>query len=128
MSEKKSIFPANASKPVAPYSPAIKTGNLLFVSGQVPINPTTAKLVEGDIKAQTSQVMDNMKIILEAAGGGMGDIVKVNAFLKDMKDFKGFNEVYKSYFSEPYPARSCVQSANPVDALVEVECIAVLKE
>ncbi len=128
MSEKKCIFPANAPKPAGPYSPAIKTGNLFFISGQVPVNPSAAKLVEGDIKAQTSQVMDNMKSILEAAGGSMDDIVKVNAFLKDMKDFKAFNEVYKSYFNEPYPARSCVQSANPVGALVEVECTAVLKE
>ncbi len=128
MSEKQSIFPKSAPKPAGPYSPGIKIGNFFFISGQVPVNPTTAKLVEGDIKAQTSQVMENMKNIIEAAGGSVDDIVKANAFLKDMGDFKAFNEVYKTYFNEPYPARSCVECANPVGALVEVEFIAVLKD
>ncbi len=128
MSEKKSIFPVNAPKLAAPYSPGIRIGNLLFISGQVPVNPATSELVEGGIKEQTRQVMENMKNIIAAAGGSVDDIVKVNAFLKNMGDFKAFNEVYKSYFNEPYPARSCVECANPVGALVEVEFTAVLKE
>ena len=128
MSEKECIYPENVPKPGGPYSPGIKIGNLFFISGQVPVNPATSELVEGDIKEQTRQVMENMKNIIEAAGGSVDDIVKVNAFLKDMSDFKAFNEVYKSYFNEPYPARSCVECANPVGALVEVEFTAVLKE
>lgn len=128
MSEKKCIYPENAAKPAGPYSPGIKIGNLLFISGQTPEKPGSAKLVAGDIKAQTRQVMENMKNIIEAAGGRVDDVVKVNAFLKDMNDFKAFNEVYKSYFNEPYPARSCVEGVNPVGALVEVEFTAVLKQ
>ncbi len=128
MSEKQCIYPQNAPKPGGPYSPGIKIDKLFFISGQVPVNPDSAKLVEGDIKEQTRQVMENMKSIIKAAGGSVDDIVKVNAFLKDMSDFKAFNEVYKSYFNEPYPARSCVECANPVGALVEVEFTAVLND
>ncbi len=128
MSEKECVYPENAPNPAGPYSPGIKIGNLFFISGQTPEKPASAELVEGDIKAQTRQVMENMKNIIEAAGGRVDDIVKVNAFLKDMSDFKAFNEVYKSYFNEPYPARSCVEAVNPVGALVEVEFTAVLKD
>ncbi len=128
MSEKECIYPENAPKPAGPYSPGLKVGNLFFISGQTPEKPASAELVEGDIKSQTRQVMENMKTIIEAAGGSVDDIVKVTAFLKNMKDFQGFNEVYRSYFNQPYPARSCVQCENPVGALVEVEFFAVLKD
>ncbi len=128
MSEKKCIHPENAPKPAGPYSPGIRIGNFFFISGQTPEKPATSELVEGDITEQTRQVMENMKNIIEAAGGSVDDIVKVNAFLKNMSDFKAFNKVYKSYFNEPYPARSCVECANPVGALVEVEFTAYLKD
>ena len=112
---------------IGPYSQAIQIGDLLFVSGQVPIDPSTGAIVEGDIKAQAQQSLNNLKAILNAAGTNMGAVVKTTVFLADMNDFAAMNEVYAQFFQEPFPARSAVQVARlPKDAKVEIEAIAQL--
>ena len=112
---------------IGPYSQAIQIGDLLFVSGQVPIDPSTGAMVEGDIKAQAQQSLNNLKAILNAAGTNMGAVVKTTVFLADMNDFAAMNEVYAQFFQEPFPARSAVQVARlPKDAKVEIEAIAQL--
>jgi 2-iminobutanoate/2-iminopropanoate deaminase len=113
------------SKPIGPYSPAIACGDLVFLSGQTPLDAATGKLVAGDIAAQTRQCLDNLKGILAAAGLSLAHVVKTNIFLTNMGDFAAVNEVYKSYFQEPYPARSTVAvAALPMGAVVEIEMIA----
>lgn len=110
---------------IGPYSQAIKTNALLFVSGQIPLDPTTGTLVSGDIAAQTHQVLQNLKAILEAGGSGFDAVVRTTIFLKDMDDFQKVNEVYGSYFSKPFPARATVQVARlPRDVGVEIDAIA----
>ena len=110
---------------IGPYSQAIQIGDLLFVSGQVPIDPSTGAIVEGDIKAQAQQSLNNLKAILNAAGTNMGAVVKTTVFLADMNDFAAMNEVYAQFFQEPFPARSAVQVGRlPKDAKVEIEAIA----
>jgi 2-iminobutanoate/2-iminopropanoate deaminase len=110
---------------IGPYSQAIKVGNLVFTAGQIPLDPATGKLVEGDIKAQTEQVMKNLNAILEASGSSLSKVVKTTCFLANLDDFAAFNEVYGSYFSDNKPARSTVQAARlPAGANVEVECVA----
>ncbi len=126
MIERKCIYPESAPIPAGAYSPALKVGNLLFVSGQTPEKPGTDELIEGGIKEQARQVMENIKNIIGAAGGTMDHVVKVNAHLLDIKDFKGYNDVYRTYFTEPFPARTTVQSVIPGGALIEVDVIAVL--
>ena len=117
----------NAPGAIGPYSQAIQIGDLLFVSGQVPIDPSTGAIVEGDIKAQAQQSLNNLKAILNAAGTNMGAVVKTTVFLADMNDFAAMNEVYAQFFQEPFPARSAVQVARlPKDAKVEIEAIAQL--
>ena len=112
---------------IGPYSQAIQIGDLLFVSGQVPIDPSTGAIVEGDVKAQAQQSLNNLKAILNAAGTNMGAVVKTTVFLADMNDFAAMNEVYAQFFQEPFPARSAVQAARlPKDAKVEIEAIAQL--
>lgn len=128
MAEKKCVYPECAPVPAGAYSPAVVIGNLVFVSGQTPEKPGTDELVEGDIKVQTKQVMENIKNILAAAGCTMDDVVKVSAHLKDINDFAGYNEVYKTYFNKPYPARTTVQSVIPGGSLVEIDVIAVRPE
>lgn len=109
---------------IGPYSQALATGNLVFASGQLPIDPATGKMPE-DIKDQARQAILNAKAILEAAGSGLDKVVKASVFLADLKDFAAMNEVYASFFSQPYPARSCYQvAALPLGAKVEVEVIA----
>ncbi|MDO4492889.1 MAG: RidA family protein [Clostridia bacterium] len=110
---------------IGPYSQAIRTGNLIFVSGQLPLDPATGKFPE-DIKAQTRQSLTNAKAILEAAGSGLGSVVKTTVFLSDMNDFAAMNEVYAEMFpAGGFPARSAVEVARlPKDALVEIEMIA----
>lgn len=109
---------------IGPYSQALATGNLVFASGQLPIDPATGKMPE-DIKDQARQAILNAKAILEAAGSGLDKVVKASVFLADLKDFAAMNEVYSSFFSQPYPARSCYQvAALPLGAKVEVEVIA----
>ena len=124
---KQVIHTANAPAAIGPYSQAIQIGDLLFVSGQVPIDPSTGAMVEGDIKAQAQQSLNNLKAILNAAGTNMGAVVKTTVFLADMNDFAAMNEVYAQFFQEPFPARSAVQVARlPKDAKVEIEAIAQL--
>ncbi|AIF69036.1 endoribonuclease [Palaeococcus pacificus DY20341] len=124
---KEIIFTEKAPKPIGPYSQAVKVGNFLFISGQIPINPETGELIQGDIKAQTRQVLENIKAIVEAAGGSLNNIVKVNVYLKDMNDFQAMNEVYAEYFGESKPARAAVEVARlPKDVKIEIEAIAFL--
>ena len=124
---KQVIHTDSAPAAIGPYSQAIQIGDLLFVSGQVPINPDTGAVVEGDIRAQAQQSLNNLKAILNAAGTNMGAVVKTTVFLADMNDFAAMNEVYAQFFQEPYPARSAVQVARlPKDAKVEIEAIAQL--
>lgn len=128
MVKKICIYPENAPVPAGAYSPAILTGNLVFVSGQTPEKPGTDELVEGDINVQAKQVMENIQNILAAAGCTMNDVVKVSAHLLDIQDFNGFNEVYKTYFTNPFPARTTVQSVIPGGSLIEVDVIAIRPE
>jgi len=122
---KQSISSADAPKAIGPYSPAVRAGQLLFVSGQVPIDPATGNMVPGDIAAQTRRVLDNVGALLAAAGRSFGDVVRTTVFLADMNDFAAMNEVYGQYFPPPYPARATVQVARlPKDARVEIDVIA----
>ena len=118
------ISTKNAPKAVGPYSQAIKYGDLVFVSGQITIDPKTDEIVTGDIEAQTSMALDNLKAIIEASGMGLENVLKCTCFLKDMEDFARFNSVYNSYFGDILPARECVEvSRLPKDVLVEVSAI-----
>ena len=118
------IATKTAPNAVGPYSQAIKYGNLVFISGQIPIDPKTDEIVTGDIEAQTSRVLDNLKAIIEASGMGLENVLKCTCFLKDMEDFARFNSVYNSYFGEILPARECVEvSRLPKDVMVEVSAI-----
>lgn len=121
------ILTARAPKPIGPYSQAVKCNGLLFVSGQVALEPQSGNFVGTDVKQQTERVMENVKGILEAASASFHHVVKTTVFLKDMNDFAAMNEVYARYFGAAPPARSTVQAARlPKDALVEVEVIASL--
>lgn len=121
------IHTEKAPKAIGPYSQAIKVGNLVFASGQVPIVPATGEFVEGDIKEQTRQSLTNAKAILEEAGTSLSKVVKTTVYLSDMANFAAMNEVYAEFFTQPYPARSAVAVKTlPKNALVEVECIAEL--
>ena len=123
---KEAVFTPEAPIPIGPYSQGIKSGNLIFVSGQVALNQQT-KQIEGDIKQQTHTVLTNLSKILEAAGSGMDHVVKTTIFLFDMGDFLRVNEVYASFFGEKPPARSTIQVAKlPLGALVEIEAIALV--
>ena len=118
------IQTSNAPAAIGPYSQALIHGNMLYASGQIPINPENGQVVEGDIKVQTLQVMKNISAILEAAGISFTDVIKTTCFIKDMNDFAAFNEIYAEYFTGK-PARSCVEVARlPKDVLCEVEIIA----
>lgn len=117
----------NAPAAIGPYSQAIVANGFVFTAGQVPFDPTTMQLVEGDIAAQTEQVMKNLRAILQQAGADLSTVVKTTVFLKDMNDFAGMNEVYARHFGDHKPARSTVQVARlPRDAGVEIEAVAVL--
>ena len=124
---KEIISTSNAPSAIGPYSQAVKAGNLLFISGQVPLDPATGEVVEGDITVQTRRVLDNVKAILTQAGADFSNVVKTTVFLKDMNDFVPMNRVYAEYYPENCPARSAVQVARlPKDVSVEIETIAVL--
>ncbi len=118
-----------APKAIGPYSQAIAAGPFLFISGQLPVDPKTGKIVEGSIQSQTKQVLDNLEAILEAEGLSLKDVVKSEVFLKDMQDFAEMNAVYAMRFSHPIkPARVTIQAAKlPMDARVEISCIAFKK-
>lgn len=120
------VFTKNAPDAIGPYSQAIKTGNLVFTSGQIPINPVTGNLVEGGIAEQAEQVCKNLEAVLKEAGTSIEKAVKTTCFLKNISDFTAFNEVYGKHFTSK-PARSCFEvAALPKGALVEVEVIAEL--
>ena len=124
---KEIISTTNAPAAIGPYSQAVKAGNLLFISGQIPLDPATGAVVEGDVTVQTRRVLDNVKAILTEAGADFSNVVKTTVFLKDMDDFVAMNGVYAEYYPENCPARSAVQVAKlPKDVSVEIETIAVL--
>jgi len=119
------ISTENAPGAIGPYSQAIKANGMVFCSGQIPIDPATGQFVSENVAEQTVQVFKNLEAVLEAAGTGLGNVVKTTVFLADMNDFTEMNEVYSQFFSENKPARATVQAARlPRDAKVEIECIA----
>jgi 2-iminobutanoate/2-iminopropanoate deaminase len=121
----KAIVTDNAPKAIGAYSQGVDLGNMIFTSGQLPIDPKTGEMPE-DVKDQAAQSLKNVKAIVEAAGSDMSKVVKVVIFLQNISDFADVNEVYSTFFEEPYPARSCVEVGNvPKGALLEVEAIAV---
>jgi 2-iminobutanoate/2-iminopropanoate deaminase len=112
---------------IGPYSQAIKSGNLLFLSGQISINPETNEFINGDIEIQTEQVLKNIKAILEAGGSSLEEVVKVTIYLQDIKDFVLVNEIYSKYFGNSLPARACVEVQNlPKNAKIEIETIGII--
>ncbi|MDT7906068.1 MAG: RidA family protein [Sulfolobales archaeon] len=122
---KEAVFTERAPRPIGPYSQAIRLGNLLFVSGQIPIDPATNEVVKGGIKEQTERVLENVKAILEAANMTLDDVVMAFVYLSDMADFPQFNEVYSRYFKERPPARVTVAVKSlPRDVKVEIAVIA----
>ncbi len=123
---KETISTEKAPGAIGPYSQAIKAGNIVFCSGQIPIDPATGEFVSNDVAEQTRQVLINLTAVLEAAGTDLSNVVKTTVFLADMNDFTAMNEVYAEFFSENKPARATVQAARlPRDARVEIDCIAV---
>jgi 2-iminobutanoate/2-iminopropanoate deaminase len=118
------IFPPNVPTPRGPYSPAVRAGDFIYVSGQGPIDPITDKLTPGDIKDETRQVLKNIRTILEACGATLADVVKCSVFLKDASEFKAMNEVYTEFFGTNRPARTTVacEFVNPMR--VEIDCVA----
>ena len=122
---KSAVSAPDAPTAIGPYSHAIRTDQLLFISGQVPIDPATGNLIDGDISAQTQRVMNNIDAVLKAGGLSFQHVVRTTIFLADMSDFAAVNAVYGTFFSEPYPARATVQvSRLPKDARVEIDAIA----
>ena len=122
---KSPIHTQQAPAAIGPYSQAVKVGSLVFVSGQIPVDPATGEFAGPDIETQTHQSLKNLKAILEEAGSGLDKVVKTTVFLQDMNDFAAMNGVYAQYFKEPFPARAAVQVGRlPKDALVEIECVA----
>ena len=121
------VTAAGAAKAIGPYSPALKVGNLLFLSGSIPLDPSTGQLVEGGIKEQATRVMENIKALLAAAGADFSQVARTTVFMVDLAEFAAMNEIYSSYFTAPYPARSTVQVVKlPRDVRVEIDVIAVL--
>ncbi len=122
---KHAVSSPDAPAAIGPYSPAVRAGQLLFISGQIPIDPATGQMIEGDVAAQTRRVLDNLGALLLAADRSFADVVRTTIFLADMNDFAAVNAIYAQYFSEPYPARATVQVARlPKDARVEIDVIA----
>lgn len=111
---------------IGPYSQAIVCGYFVYTSGQIPINPIDGTIAAGNIEAQTHQALENLRNVLEASGSGLSKVLKTTVYIKDMNDFSKINEIYAKYFSDPFPARSCVEVARlPKDVLIEIEAIAV---
>jgi 2-iminobutanoate/2-iminopropanoate deaminase len=122
---KQAVSSADAPRAIGPYSQAVRTGQLMFLSGQIPLDPETGQMVEGDVAVQTRRVMDNLAAVLRGAHLTFAHLVRVTIFLADLGDFATVNDVYGSYLSEPYPARATVQVARlPRDARVEIDAIA----
>jgi 2-iminobutanoate/2-iminopropanoate deaminase len=125
--EREIVATDGAPAAIGPYSQAVVAGSLIFSAGQLPLDPETMRLVDGDIAVQTDRVMQNLAAILAAAGSGLDRVVKTTCFLADLDDFAGFNAVYGRYFATNPPSRSTVQVARlPLGSLVEVECIALI--
>jgi 2-iminobutanoate/2-iminopropanoate deaminase len=125
---KQAISSAGAPKAIGPYSQAVRAGQLLFLSGQVALDPATGQMVDGGIAEQTRRVFENLGAVLQAGGRSFADVVRTTVFLADMNDFAAMNEVYGQYFKEPYPARATVQVARlPKDARVEIDLIATFE-
>jgi 2-iminobutanoate/2-iminopropanoate deaminase len=123
--EKEVIISKKAPTAIGPYSPALKVGNLIFASGQIPVDPKTGKMIEGEIEAQARIALDNLKAVLEPYSIGLENVVKTTVFLKDMNNFTQVNKVYGEYFKDKFPARSCIEvSRLPKDAEIEIEAIA----
>jgi 2-iminobutanoate/2-iminopropanoate deaminase len=121
------VTAAGAPKAIGPYSPALKVGNLLFLSGSIPLDPVSGQLVAGGIVEQTTQVMENIKSLLEAAGISFNNVARTTVFMIDLGEFAQMNEIYAKYFTAPYPARSTVQVVKlPRDVRVEIDVIAVV--
>lgn len=125
---KQVVITDKAPQAIGPYSQAIEVNGMIFTSGVVPLDPATGAVVEGDIRAQATRVFDSMKALLEAAGSDLEQVVKTTVFIKDMNDFAVVNEIYATYFTGVFPARSCVEVARlPKDVLIEMEAIALKK-
>jgi 2-iminobutanoate/2-iminopropanoate deaminase len=121
----KPITSGRVAKPVGPFSPAVRDGDRVYTSGQVAQDPATGKLIEGSVAAQTEQIFRNLEVILEAADKTLADVVKVNVYLTEIRDFAAMNQVYAKHFVAPYPARTTVAvAALPLGAVVEIEMIA----
>ncbi|MBU6952650.1 MULTISPECIES: RidA family protein [unclassified Hahella] len=126
MTNKSVIQTENAPKAIGTYSQAVKAGQTVYLSGQIPLNPETMELVSGDFAEQTKQVFDNLRAVCRAAGGDLGDIVKLNIYLTDLSNFATVNEIMATYFKEPYPARAAIGiSQLPKGSLVEMDGIMV---
>ncbi len=124
---RKTVQTDNAPAAIGPYSQAVRHGNMVFASGQIPLDPVSGEIVGTDISAQTRQVLENLAAVLEAGGAELAQVVKTTCFLDDMDDFAAFNEVYQRYFSTSPPARSCVAVDRlPKGVLVEIEALAIL--
>ena len=125
--EKIIISTEKAPKAIGPYSQGIKAGNIVYTSGQLPMNPQTGQLVQDNIKSETRQVLTNLKEVLAEGGAALTDVVKVNVYIKDMNQFGEINEVYAEFFNEHKPARACVEVARlPLDVNVEIEAVAII--
>ncbi len=125
---REAVSAPNGPKAIGPYSPAIRAGNLLFLSGQIPVDPATGAIVAADVRAQTRRVMDNIGDLLKAGGASFAQVARCTVFLADMNDFAEMNEVYAGYVGQPAPARSTVQVTRlPKDVKVEIDVIAVIE-
>ena len=128
MSDIRTIHTNGAPQAIGPYSQAIAAGNMLFTAGQIPLDPSTGELISGDIRAQTTRVLDNLRAILEEGGASLDTVLKTTVYLSDMSEFAAMNEVYGTYFSNHKPARSTVQAARlPRDVRVEIDAIAIVR-
>jgi 2-iminobutanoate/2-iminopropanoate deaminase len=124
---RQAISPPTSAPAIGPYSPALRVGNFLFLSGQIPLDPASGQLVEGDIRAQASRVLENMGELLKAGGAGFSQVVRTTIFLADMNDFAAVNDIYAKYFTQPYPARATVQVARlPKDVRIEIDAMAYI--
>lgn len=127
MSKPHPVATDRAPKAIGPYSQAVRAGPFLFCSGQIPIEPSSGQMVEGDIAAQTRRVLENLRAVVEAAGGGLEDVVQVTVYLADLADFASMNSVYEEYFGSSKPARATIQAAAlPRGARIEADCVAYL--